>query len=78
MAVATILDLLGEFFVVQACKSYSRLQNFSFWGFYHKNLAGHRSDPKKAHPCVISRLLSCRAQKSIHWSDLYANLRKKV
>ena len=31
-----------------------------FGGFTPKKLAGHRSDPQKAHPCVISRLLSCR------------------
>ena len=34
-------------------------------------------NPKKAHPCVISRLMSYRTQKSINRSDLYASLRKK-
>ena len=32
-----------------------------FEGVYPQNLGGHRSDPQKAHTCVISRLLSCRA-----------------
>ena len=50
-----------EIFVVQAWKSYSRSKNFSFGGFYLQNLGGHRSDFQKAHPCVISRLLTCRA-----------------
>ena len=48
--------------VVQACKSYSRPQNLSFWGVLPaQNLRAHYSDPQKAHPCVISRLMSYRA-----------------
>jgi len=51
----------------------------NFFGvFYHQNLGAHRSDPQKAHPCVISCLLSYHAWKSINRSDLCANRRKKV
>ena len=51
---------------------------FEFFGeFYSQNLGAHHSNPQKAHPCVISRVVSCRAQKSISRSDLYASLRKK-
>jgi len=31
-----------------------------FGEFYPQNLRARRSDPQKAHPCVISRLLSYR------------------
>jgi len=34
--------------------------NFQFLGVFPQNLGAHRSDPKKAHPCMISRLLSYR------------------
>ena len=50
-------------FVINAWKSFSWNQNFSFFcGFDSKNLGEHRSHPKKAHPCseccVLSRLRS--------------------
>ena len=47
-----------NFFLVQAWKSYSRPQNFSFWGFYLQNLGAHLSDPQKALPWAERRVLS--------------------
>jgi len=43
-----------------------------FWGFYPQNLGAHRSDPQKAQPCVISRVLSYPST-----GLTYASLRKK-
>jgi len=47
-------------------QSYNQQRNYApkiwvFGEFYPQNLGAHYSDPQKAHPCVISRLMSYRA-----------------
>ena len=41
------------------------------------NVTFNFCNPKKAHPCVISRLLSHHASKSVEGSDLWVVHRKK-
>jgi len=60
-------DRISRFQVIRVwnfCRSGLKVlftpQNFSFWKVLPQNLRAHRSDPQKAHPCVISRLLSYR------------------
>ena len=50
-----------NFFVIQAWIFFKQAPKISVFGeFYPQNLRAHRSDPQKAHPCVISRILSYR------------------
>ena len=41
------------------------------------NITFNFCNPKKAHPCMISRLLSHHASKSVEGSDLWVVPRKK-
>jgi len=45
-----------EFFVDLAWNSYSRPQNFGFWGSEPLNVIGHHRDPQKAHPWLKPHL----------------------
>ena len=42
------------------------------------NVTFNFCNPKKSHPCVISRLLSHHASKSVEGSDTWVVPRKKV
>ena len=60
-------DRLSSFQVIRIwifCRSGLKVlfttQKFQFLGVYPQRLGAHRSDPQKALPCVISRLLSYR------------------
>jgi len=46
-----------EFLVVHVWKSYSRAQNFIFWGFGSQNLGEYRSRPIKGvcRACEVTR-----------------------
>jgi len=37
-----------------------------FGKFEHQNIVGHRVDPKKALPCVTTRVLNHRAWNTMH------------
>jgi len=49
-----------------------------FGEFDPLNVVSHRLDPKKAHPCMISSVMSHCASKSIHGSLQYASPGKKL
>jgi len=54
-------------------------QNMTFWGKYGSNVKIKYFNPQKAHPCVIPRILSRHASKSVKGFefDLCACLRKQ-